>query len=146
MTTKKRQGPLTHGVLLDHDPKGRRRLTVTAAGPSKRKNGRRLQNVVGENYEHCIPFAQDILRRRDAGELPPLSEPGSHYLEISEDTAVQLMLLMEAVPRQKSREKAQSVGRAVVDMHPCESNWWHACYENRHRPTKIMDALALVYA
>ena len=58
--TSLRETPKDHGILLDHDPKGRRRLTVTLAGRSVRRNGRRLQSATGEQYvllsSDCVPL------------------------------------------------------------------------------------------
>ena len=42
-----RETPKDHGLLLDHDPKGMRRISITLAGRTSKRNGRRLQNAVG---------------------------------------------------------------------------------------------------
>ena len=141
-----RKTPTDHGLLLDHDPQGRRRISVTRAGRSARSNGRRLQGVTGEKYERCFQPASTVLWKMQGKRLQPQDEEARQYHPISEEEAVQIRLLMDAMDRAKTPVEADSLGRAIADMHPCESSWWYACARNRHRPAKVMEALKLVYA
>ena len=68
------------------------------------------------------------------------------YHAISEEEAIQIRLLMDAMEHIGSSGETESLGRAIADMHPCESSWWYACVQNRNRPRKIMEALTLMYA
>ena len=52
---------------------------------------------------------------------------------------------MEALEHVESNKEAEALGRAIADMHPCESSWWYACARNRNRPKKVLDALSLMY-
>ena len=58
---------------------------------------------------------------------------------------MQIRLLMDAIERAETSREAESLGRAIADMHPCESSWWYACAQNRNRPGKVMEALTLMY-
>lgn len=135
-----------HGLLLDHDPKGRRRLSITLAGRSARRNGRRLQGAVGQQYELCFQPASTVLWKMQGKRLQPQDLEARQYYPISEEEAVQIRLLMDAMAHVKMPEDAEPLGRAIADMHPCESSWWHACARNRNRPGKVMEALRLMYA
>ena len=141
-----RETPKDHGLLLDHDPKGRRRLSVTLAGRSARRNGRRLQSATGELYERCFQPTSTVLWKMQGRRLQPQDEQSCQYHPISEEEAVQVRLLMDAMEHIKSPKEADSLGRAIADMHPCESSWWHACARNRSRPRKVLEALTLMYA
>ena len=47
---------------------------------------------------------------------------------------MQIRLLMDAVGRcRRHPGEAESLGRAIADMHPCESSWWYACARNRNQ-------------
>lgn len=46
-----RETPKDHGRLLDHDPRGRR-LFVTRAGKTPRRNGRRVQHIATILWRH----------------------------------------------------------------------------------------------
>ena len=141
-----RETPKDHGLLLDHDPKGKRRLSVTVAGRTVRRNGRRLQHVVGEQYNRCFQHASTVLWKMQGKRLQPQDLEARQYHPISEEEAVQIRLLMDAMEHVGNSGKADSLGRAIADMHPCESSWWYACARNRHRPKKVMEALTLMYA
>ena len=65
---------------------------------------------------------------------------------ISEEEAVQIRLLMDAMAHVQNPGEADALGRAIAGMHPCESSWWYACARNRNRPKKVMEALTLMYA
>ena len=140
-----RETPKDHGLLLDHDPKGRRRITVTLGGRSARRNCRRLQSATGEKYERCFQPASTVLWKMQGKRLQPQDEETRQYHPISEEEAVQVRLLMDAMERAKTPVEADSLGRAIADMHPCESSWWYACARNRNRPKKVLEALRLMY-
>lgn len=135
-----------HGLLLDHDPKGRRRLTVTLAGKSTRRNGRRLQSATGEQYDRCFQPASTVLWKMQGKRLQPQDEQAQQYHPITEEEAIQIRLVMDAMGYIKTTREADSLGRAIADMHPCESSWWYACARNRNRPRKVLEALTLMYA
>lgn len=144
--TLMRETPKDHGLLLDHDPNGNRRLSVTLAGRSPRKNGRRLQYASGALYNRCVQHASTILWNHHGMRLQPLEEAGRQYHQITAEAAVQIRLLLDAVAGTERAEKAERLARAVADLHPCESSWWYACHKNRNRPRKVLDALTLMYA
>ena len=52
---------------------------------------------------------------------------------------------MDAMEHVRTAPEAEALGRAIADMHPRESSWWHACKMNRGRPRKVMEALTLMY-
>ena len=141
-----RETPKDHGLLLDHDPKGRRRLSVTLAGRSARRNGRRLQSATGEQYERCFQPTSTVLWKMQGKRLQPQEGEARQYHAISEEEAVQIRLLMDAMEHINTLREAESLGRAIADMHPCESSWWYACGLNRNRPKKVLEALTLMYA
>ena len=134
-----------HGLLLDHDSKGRRRISVTLAGRTSKRNGRRLQTVVDEQYDRCFHHASTVLWKMQGKRLQPQDLEARQYHPISEEEAVQIRLLMDAVDHVKDPAEAESLGRAIAEMHPCESSWWHACANNRGRPIRVMEALTLMY-
>lgn len=141
-----RDTPKDHGLLLDHDSKGRRRLTVTLAGRSARRNGRHLQSATGEQYERCFQPASTVLWKMQGKRLRSQDEDARQYHPVTEEEAVQVRLLMDAMRHIETPRQADALGRAISGMHPCESSWWYACAKNRNRPKKVMEALALMYA
>ena len=46
---------------------------------------------------------------------------------ISEEEAVQIRLLMDAMAHVQNPGEVDALGRAIAGMHPCESSWWYAC-------------------
>ena len=140
-----RETPKDHGLLLDHDPKGKRRLSITMAGKSPRKNGRRLQYATGTLYQRCFHHVSTILWYYSGQRLTPQDEAARQYHLITEEAAVQIRLLLDAVSVTERPEKAERLARAVADLHPCESTWWYACTQSRGRPRKVLTALALMY-
>ena len=141
-----RETPKDHGLLLDHDPKGMRRISITLAGRTSKRNGRRLQNAVGEQYDQCFQPASTVLWKMQGKRLQPQDVEAKQYYPISEEEAVQIRLLMDAMERAETSGEAESLGRAIADMHPCESSWWYACARNRNRPRKVLEALTLMYS
>ena len=144
--TLMRETPMDHGLLLDHDPRGMRRISITLAGKTARRNGTRLQNAVGEQYDRCFQPASTVLWKMQGKRLQPQDVLAKQYHPISEEEAVQIRLLMDAVEHVEDAREAGSLGRAIADMHPCESSWWYACARNRNRPRKVLEALTLMYA
>ena len=118
--TLMRETPKNHGLLLDHDPRGNRRLSVTLAGKSPRKNGRRLQNATGMLYERCFQHVSTILWNHHGQRLQPQEEASRQYHPITEEAAVQIRLLLEAVSSTERADKAERLARAIADLHPCE--------------------------
>ena len=141
-----RETPKDHGLLLDHDPRGMRRISITLAGRTAKRNGRRLQNAVGEQYDRCFQPTSTVLWKMQGKRLQPQDVEAKQYHPISEEEAVQIRLLMDAVGYVEGIQEAESLGRAIADMHPCESSWWYACARNRNRPRKVIEALTLMYA
>ena len=141
-----RETPKDHGLLLDHDPRGMRRISITLAGKTAKRNGTRLQNAVGEQYDRCFQPASTVLWKMQGKRLQPQDVEAKQYYPISEEEAVQIRLLMDAVGHVESTKDAESLGRAIADMHPCESSWWYACARNRNRPQKVLEALTLMYS
>ena len=144
--TLMRETPKDHGLLLDHDPKGNRRLSVTLAGKSPRKNGRRLQYATGDLYQRCFQHVSTILWNHHGQRLQPQDQAAKQYHPITEEAAVQIRLLLDAVGGTERDDKTESLARAIADLHPCESSWWYACHKNRNRPRRVLDALTLMYA
>ena len=138
--------PKDHGLLLDHDPKGNRRISVTLAGKSPRKNGRRLQHATGRLYNRCFQHVSTILWNHNGQRLLPQEEAERQYHPITEEAAIQMRLLLDAVLDTASAEKAERLAREIADLHPCESSWWYACHKNRNRPRKVIEAMTLMYA
>ena len=144
--TLMRETPKDHGLLLDHDPRGNRRLSVTLAGKTSRRNGRRLQYATGPLYQRCVQHISTILWNHHGQRLQPQEDAARQYHPISEETAVQIRLTLDAVQGTTRPEQAERLARAIATMHPCESSWWYACHKNRNRPRKVLDALTLMYA
>ena len=69
--TLMRETPKDYGLLVDHDPKGNRRLSVTLAGKSPRKNGRRLQYATGALYNRSFQHVSTILWNHHGQRLQP---------------------------------------------------------------------------
>ena len=140
-----RETPKDHGLLLDHDSKGRRRISITLAGRTPKKNGRRLQNAVGEHYDRCFHPASTVLWKMQGKRLHPQDVEARQYHPISEEESVQIRLLMDAMGHVEASGEAEALGRSIAEMHPCESSWWYACARNRNRPRNVMEALTLMY-
>ena len=70
---------------------------MTLAGKSPRKNGRRLQHATGRLYNRCFQHVSTILWNHNGQRLLPQEEAGRQYHPITEEAAVQIRLLMDAV-------------------------------------------------
>ena len=141
-----RQTPKDHGLLLDHDPQGHRRLSVTLAGKTPGRSGRRLQSTTGPLYQRCVQHVSTVLWNHQGQRLQLQDEKPRQYHPISEETAVQIRLILDAIAGAKRPDQAERLARAIADMHPCESSWWYACHKNKNRPRKVLEALTLMYA
>ena len=117
--TLMRQTAKDYGLLLDHDPRGNRRLSVTKAGKSPRRNGRRLQYATGTLYQRCFQHVSTILWRHHDQRLQPQEEASRQYHPITEEAAVQIRLLLDAVAGTERADKAERLARAIADLHPC---------------------------
>ncbi len=102
-----RETPKDHGLLLDHDPKGMRRISITLAGRTSKRNGRRLQNAVGEQYDRCFQPASTVLWKMQGKRLQPQDVEAKQYYPISEEEAVQIQLLMDAVGHVETIKEAR---------------------------------------
>ena len=140
-----RATPKDYGLLLDHDPQGNRRLSVTLAGKSPRRNGRRLQYASGRLYQRCFQPISTILWQHQGARLLPPETAARQYHPVTEEAAIQIRLLLDAVAAAKGAEQGERLARAIANMHPCESSWWYACHRNRGRPRRVLAALALMY-
>ena len=63
-------------------------------------------------------------------------KPADSTTPITEEAAVQIRLLLDAVDGTQKPDKAERLARAIADLHPCESSWWYACHKNRNRPAE----------
>ena len=140
-----RETPKDHGILLDHDPRGHRRLSITLAGKSSRKNGRRLKHATGELYNRCFYHVSTILWNHHGLRLDSKHQASKQYHLITEETATQIRLLMDALDHADKADKGERLARAIADMHPCESTWWYACAQKRGHPKRVLEALTLMY-
>ncbi len=143
--TLMRETAKDHGLLLDHDLRGNRRLPVTLAGKSPRKNGRLLQYATGALYQRCFQHVSTILWNHHDQCLQPQEETGRQYHPISEEAALQIRLLLDAMAGTERPDKAEHLARAIADPHPRESSWWYACHKSRNRPCRVLDGLTLMY-
>ena len=138
-------GPRPHGVYSDRDRHGNPRIAVTL--PRKgRGSGRRLRTLTGHLRNIAYPYLSSILYDHtgkrfafDAKALP------SEYHIISEDAAIQMLLLMDAVRSEPKYDKAISLAEAIAGMNHCEAAWWYAHHCNRSRPRQVLQALALMH-
>ena len=140
-------GPRPHGLFCDRDRRGNPRISVTAARKGKSGGGRPLKTLVGHNRNLAYPYLSSVLYDHtgrhlafDAESLP------QEYRIISEDAALQMMLLMDAVRGEPDYRKAQALAQAIAGMNHCEAAWWYAHHTNRNRPRRVLQALALMHA
>ena len=110
--TLMRETPKDHGLLLDHDPRGNRRLSITLAGKSHRSNGRRLQYATGTLYQRCFQHVSAILWNHHGQRLQPQEEAGRQYHPITEEAAVQIRLLLDAVDGTQRARQGGTAGPA----------------------------------
>ena len=138
-------GPRPHGVYSDRDRHGNPRIAVTL--PRKgRRGGKRLRTLTGHLRNIAYPYLSSILYdhtgRHFAFDAKALT---SEYHTISEDAAIQILLLMDAVRSEPKYDKAISLAEAIAGMNHCEAAWWYAHHCNRSRPRQVLQALALMH-
>lgn len=141
-----RLGPRPHGVYSDRDRHGNPRISVTQ--PRKgRRGGKRLRTLTGHLRNIAYPYLSGILYdhigKHFAFDAKSLA---NEYHTISEEGAIQMLLLMEAVRTEPQYDKAKSLAEAVAAMNHCEAAWWYAHHCNRSCPRRVIQALALVHA
>ena len=147
MADKQNQhGPRPHGIYLSRNKSGVPQVAVTQARRRRKGGGKRIKMLEGHDRDIAYPYLSSILYdhtgsrfRFDTETLP------DEYHTISEDAAIQMLLLMDAVKEETNRSKAQRMAQAIANMHHCEARWWHAHHANKHRPRKVMRALELMY-
>ena len=139
-------GPRPHGIYLSRNKRGVHQVAVTRARRGRKGGGRRIKTLEGLDRDIAYPYLSSILYdhtgkcfRFDTDAL------ADEYHSISEDAAIQMLLLMDAVKQETSRRKAQKMAEAIANMHHCEARWWHAHHTNKHRPRKVLRALELMY-
>ena len=139
-------GPRPHGIYSDCDRHGVTRISVTKARKGKR-GGRPLKTLTGRERDIAFPFLSHIYFDHTGGhfEFEAKALP-DEYRAISEDTAIQMMLLMEAVRAEPLYDKAKAMAQAISAMNTCEASWWYAHHKRRHRPRRVLRALELMYA
>ena len=138
-------GPRPHGVYSDRDRHGNPRIAVTL--PCKgRGSGRRLRTLTGHlrniAYPHLSSILYDHTGKRFAFDADSLS---SEYHTISEEAAVQMLLLIDAVRSEPRFDRAKALAEAIASMNHCEAAWWYAHHCNRSRPRRVLQALALMH-
>ena len=138
----------THAIYLDQDRVGNPRISVTLARRGHRGGGKRVSSLTGRDRDVAYPHLSTILWNHYGKRLQTseLELPPGEYHPVSEAAATQMLLLMDAVKGESRTEQAQRLGAAIADMHNCEASWWWACHQNRSRPRKVIQALALMYA
>ena len=107
-------GPRPHGVYSDRDRHGNPRIAVTV--PRKgRGGGKRLRTLTGHVRNIAYPYLSSILYDHtgrqfafDSKALP------SEYHTISEDAAIQMLLLMDAVRSEPKYDRAKALAEAVA--------------------------------
>ena len=141
---------LTHAIYFAGLRAGERISYVTHARRGRKGTGKRIAeaSIEGENLVIAYDSLRTIIKRQSDHNLPTnLADVESEqYIPLTQPTATQIRLAMQAVQQSKSRREARRLAAAVADMHECESNWWMACLLNRHRPRKVLSALTLMYA
>ena len=153
-----------HGLLLDHDPKGMRRISITLAGRTPKRNGRRIQNAVGDHYDRCFQPTSTVLWKMQGKRLQPQDVEARQYYPISEEEAVQIRALDgrsgicrrhpgSRIPGPSHRGHAPVRELLVVRLRPeqksppeghrsTDSDVRMRAYANR-RPNNVTDTLAI---
>ena len=140
-------GPRPHGLYCDRDRRGNPRISVTAARKGKSGGGRPLKTLTGHNRNLAYPYLSRILYDHAGRHLAFDAENlAQEYRPISEDAALQMMLLMDAVRSAPNYRQAQALAQAVANMNHCEATWWYSHHTNRSRPRRVLQALALMHA
>ena len=134
-------GPRPHEVYSDRDKDGIARIAV-----AKPQKGKSLKILAGRDRDIAFPFLSHIYFDH-TGKRFKFEEKNlaNERLTISEDTAIQMMLLMDAVSSEEDYHKATNMAQAISAMNTCEASWWYAHHNLRHRPRKVLQALELMY-
>ena len=139
-------GPRPHGIYSHRDKHGSPCIAVTTARKGKKGGGKRLKVLSGQDRNIVYPYLSSILRDHtgqhfafDAEVMP------DEYHTVSESVAIQMLLLMDAVKQEPRYERACAMAQAIAAMNTCEAAWWRAHHNLKHRPRKVMKALALMY-
>ena len=143
----KAKAPETHALYLDQTKTGEPRISVTWARKGKKGAGTRIRALTGTKRDIAYSHLSTILWNHYGKTLQTVEldlAPGEYH-PISEVVATQMMLLMDAVRSEPKTKAAQTLATAIADMHNCEASWWWACHQNRHRPRRVIQALALMY-
>lgn len=139
-------GPRPHGLYCDLDRHGNPRIAVTQARKNGKSGGRPLKSLTGPNRHIAYPYLSRILYdhtgRHLAGDAESLRQ---EYHTISEDAAIQMMLLMDAVRQSRDYTRSNALAQAIAAMNHCEATWWYAYHTNLSRPRKVLQALALLH-
>ena len=137
----------THAIYLDQDRVGNPRVSVTLARRGRRGGGKRIRTLTCRDRNVAYPHLSTILWNHYGKRLQTSEKelPPGEYHPVSEAAATQMLLLMDAVKGEPKTERAQRLGAAIAGMHNCEASWWWACHQNRSRPRKVIQALALMY-
>lgn len=140
-------GPRPHGLYRDRDRHGNPRIAVTQARQGRKGGGRLLKRLTGPSCRIAYPYLSRILYDHtgrhlagDAGNRPP------EYHTISEDAALQMLLLLDAVRTAPDYARAQALAQAIAALNHCEAAWWYAHHANGGRPRQVLQALALMHA
>ena len=138
----------THAIYLDQNNKGEPRVSITWGRKRSKGAGRRIRSLSGTRRDIAYPHLSTILWNYYGKRLHTveLDLPPGEYHPLSEVAATQVMLLMDAVREAPNTDKAQKLAAAIAEMHNCEASWWWACHQNRSRPRRVIQALALMYA
>ena len=139
-------GPRPHGVYSDRDRRGSARISVTLPRKGWR-GGKRLRTLTGHPRNIAYPYLSRILYDHTGRHFSfDAKELTNEYHTISEDAAIQMLLLIDAVRSEPKYKKAVSLAEAIARMNHCEAAWWYAHHCNRSRPRRVMQALALMHA
>ncbi len=142
-------GPRPHGVRLDRDRRGNPRVSVTHHG-KRGGPGRPIRTLTGQRRDLAYPYLSSILydhtgRRFAFDAQEQANGRRGEFHAISEDAAVHMLLLMDAVRAEPEYNKAKGLAEAIASMNHCEAAWWYAHHCNRGRPRRVLRALALMY-
>ena len=141
-----RYGPNPHAIYCDRDRRGRPRIAITEARRGKRGGGKRLKVLSDRDRNIAYPYLSALLYRHTDRHLAFDSENlPDEYHTVSEDVAIQMTLLMDAVRDEAKYDQACALAQVVAAMNTCEAAWWRAHYNLRHRPRRVMQAMALMY-
>ena len=138
-------GPRPHGIYSDRDRHGNPRIAVTL--PRKgRGGGKRLRTLTGHLRNLAYPYLSSILYdhtgRRFGFDAQSIA---SEYHTISEEGAIQMLLLMDAIRSEPRFDRAKALAEAIASMNHCEAAWWYAHHSNCSRPRRVLQALALMH-